>query len=100
MREVYQIFLDSKEGLVSGALQLDQNGDQTTGQMELYGFPLMLSDVCFEGNRRSFHGTINLENQTLDFRAEGELEDDVLDVMIKAAGKQMLLTGFLKNTEA
>lgn len=99
MREVYQIFLDSREGLLTGALQLDHNGTEATGQMELYGHPLPLSGVRFEGNKRSFQGVLRLEDREVDFRAEGELEDEVLDVMIRTAGNQMLVTGFLQSEE-
>lgn len=97
MREVYQIFLDSREGLLTGALQLDHDGTEGSGQMELYGHPLPLSDVCFEGNKRSFQGVLRLAEQEISFRAEGELEDEVLDVMIRTAKDQMLVTGFLQT---
>ena len=101
MREVYQIFFDSKAGLIPGALRLSQNGGVSSGELEMFGNPLTLSDVQFDGNRRRFQGSLNLDDQLLNFRAEGELEDDVLDIMVQGAGRKMLWTGFLqKETEA
>ncbi|MDO5547612.1 MAG: hypothetical protein Q4F79_03910 [Eubacteriales bacterium] len=97
MREDYRIFLDSKAGLISGTLKLSNHEGITSGEMELGNFPLVLSNVEFDGKKRSFQGTLGLEDKTLEFRAEGELEDDVLDVMLRAADKQMLITGFLQT---
>ncbi len=97
MREVYQIFLDSRVGLLTGALQLEHDGVQGTGEIELYGHPLPLSDVRVEGNKRSFQGVLRLAEEEVSFRAEGELEDGVLDVMIRTARDQMLVTGFLQT---
>jgi hypothetical protein len=97
MREDYRIFLDSKAGLISGTLKLSSFEGIASGEMELGSYPLELSDVQFDGNKRSFHGTLELNDRTLEFHADGELEDDVLDVMVRAADKQMLITGFLQN---
>ena len=97
MREDYRIFLDSKVGLISGTLKLNNRKDFASGEMELGSFPMSLSKVKFDGNKRSFHGTLGLKDRTLEFQAEGELEDDVLDLMLRAADRQMLITGFLQT---
>ena len=39
-----------------------------------------------------------MEGMSLDFQAEGELDDDVLDVMVRSGGRQMLITGFLQES--
>ncbi|MCI6831278.1 MAG: hypothetical protein MR896_04225 [Clostridiales bacterium] len=98
MRENYRIFLDSKAGLISGTLQLACHEGTASGEMELANVPLALSQVEFEGNKRSFCGTLSMEGMSLDFQAEGELDDDVLDVMVRSGGRQMLITGFLQES--
>lgn len=94
MRETYQIFMDSGTGLLTGALHL--NPQDCSGTIEMYGHPLELSEVHFDGNRRSFQGVLALKDRSVDFTAEGELEDEVLDVMVQASGRKILMTGFLK----
>ena len=98
MRENYRIFLDSKAGLISGTLRLACHEGTASGEMELANVPLALSQVEFEGNKRSFCGTLSMEGMSLDFQAEGELDDDVLYVMVRSGGRQMLITGFLQES--
>ena len=98
MRENYRIFLDSKAGLISGTLRLACHEGTASGEMELANVPLALSQVEFEGNKRSFCGTLSMEGMSLDFQAEGELDDDVLDVMVRSGGRQMLIPGFLQES--
>ncbi len=100
MRETYQIFIDSGAGLLTGDLRLDPQ--DCSGMIEMYGRPLALSDVRFDGNRRSFQGSVLLEDEHIEFIAEGELEDEVLDIMLHAqsSDQKILMTGFLREEKA
>ncbi|MGN1014412.1 MAG: hypothetical protein ACI4PM_03525 [Butyricicoccus sp.] len=96
VQEAYQMFFDTKAGLIPGTLRLEQDGQETGGEMEIFGNTLELVNVTMNGSRREFRGTIALEDEKLTFRAEGEVEDGILEMDVKTEAKDMRLTGFLK----
>ena len=93
--EKYQVFFDTCAGLIPGTMELSQEENRTSGRMIIDGHPLDLSDVLFSVTHRSFSGSLSVQEHNISFLANGELDDDVLDIKIKSGYSSLLLTGFL-----
>ena len=92
--ERYQIFLDSKTGLVPGTLDLCQTEQGVTGYVTMIGHGTEITSGTIEGNERRFDGTIWYKEQEVLFSADGEVNDEVLELNVHIGELLIPLTGF------
>lgn len=93
-QERYNIFFDSKSGLVPGVLDLCRTSDGVSGHITMLGHGTNVTGGHMDGNQRQFEGTIWIKDREVAFTASGELNDEVLELDMTIGSKQVSLTGF------
>ena len=92
--EKYNIFLDSGSGLLPGTLHLDETAEGLSGRITMLGHGTDITEGTIDGDERRFTGTIWYDEQEVPFSANGQVNDDVLELDISIGELVISLNGF------
>ena len=99
-QEKYTIFFDTGTALLPGTLNLYQTDESVSGDIMLLGHGTSIDSGEMQGNARRFAGSIWYKEQEVPFRAEGIVNDGLLDIDISIWDQVFSLTGFPAEEQA